>query len=539
MANSSFSFSSLFSKNSKDIGYGGKSDTIREHVQRINSVYRAAHASHSPTNSTAFLAQTVDHCLDLLASLPQDETKLFRDVKQRCTECLDQIRQAKGPQASSQNPLSLKEKYQPESTSFAEIKNRKYGGEYFLAHSHSDHTYLSKAKDSLQSPNPQTELKKWGISDNMKTRVDNAHLDHDKKEGLPTDPTLMARAFDTQYVVYLRKEGRKRFQMRFDGESQLVKIPNLSNPQKDEKLDTAKKEYLYAIRRNKKTGMAEMCAMPANHDINQDLCLEDRQVEVQHSSFFGGKAIVCAGQLIAENGVLTDIDNRSGHYQPTWKDLQQCVKLIYDLQGQSISKDMTATVLCVGLDPKSKKNQDVVFRYPANEFREDGAKALPRCVSFDRGNTWIDVKSKQEYTKLREQFCLNQDLEATVPRQAFDGDDWSAFLAKAQSGGKASGNNSNNPNNNNNSNDNNNNNSKPPQKPWTVTKPQSSSYPSMPPANTSNSNNNSSNQGQPSGWRSATPSVLQQNANANNNSNSNPAPAPSDSNNNSAPANQQ
>ena len=37
----------------------------------------------------------------------------------------------------------------------------------------------------------------------------------------------------------------------------------------------------------------------------------------QHSSFFAGASVLCAGKLIIENGKITHLDLRSGHYKPT------------------------------------------------------------------------------------------------------------------------------------------------------------------------------------------------------------------------------
>ena len=44
---------------------------------------------------------------------------------------------------------------------------------------------------------------------------------------------------------------------------------------------------------------------------------------IKHSSFLGGKPAAAAGYMRIVNGELREINNHSGHYQPTREDFEQ------------------------------------------------------------------------------------------------------------------------------------------------------------------------------------------------------------------------
>ncbi|MEO6811267.1 MAG: hypothetical protein ABI353_19325 [Isosphaeraceae bacterium] len=50
-----------------------------------------------------------------------------------------------------------------------------------------------------------------------------------------------------------------------------------------------------------------------------------------HSTYNAGKDVICAGIIKVNQGVLTYIDNESGHYKPTRKNLQDAVLLLQNL----------------------------------------------------------------------------------------------------------------------------------------------------------------------------------------------------------------
>ena len=47
-----------------------------------------------------------------------------------------------------------------------------------------------------------------------------------------------------------------------------------------------------------------------------------------HSSLLSGHAVVCAGMIRANSGVLKEIDNSSGHYRPDTQNLADCVRAL-------------------------------------------------------------------------------------------------------------------------------------------------------------------------------------------------------------------
>ena len=49
-----------------------------------------------------------------------------------------------------------------------------------------------------------------------------------------------------------------------------------------------------------------------------------------HSSFLSGRPVASAGEITVENGVIREITRRSGHYQPTAKQLNQFVSQLFD-----------------------------------------------------------------------------------------------------------------------------------------------------------------------------------------------------------------
>lgn len=61
---------------------------------------------------------------------------------------------------------------------------------------------------------------------------------------------------------------------------------------------------------------------------------------IQHSSYMGGKAVLCAGMIRVENGRLKHIDNGSGHYQPTTENLLSLLRTL-DAKGFNLNEVTT------------------------------------------------------------------------------------------------------------------------------------------------------------------------------------------------------
>jgi len=66
----------------------------------------------------------------------------------------------------------------------------------------------------------------------------------------------------------------------------------------------------------------------------------DKQERIQHSSYMGGKAVLCAGMIRVENGRLKHIDNGSGHYQPTTENLLTLLRRL-DAKGFNLNEVTT------------------------------------------------------------------------------------------------------------------------------------------------------------------------------------------------------
>lgn len=67
-------------------------------------------------------------------------------------------------------------------------------------------------------------------------------------------------------------------------------------------------------------------------------------MEFYHSSFLSGKPGLCFGMIKVDNGEITYIDNRSGHYKPTKKNLINAVDKLCDCFSDSVK------VYCQGDD---------------------------------------------------------------------------------------------------------------------------------------------------------------------------------------------
>jgi hypothetical protein len=51
-----------------------------------------------------------------------------------------------------------------------------------------------------------------------------------------------------------------------------------------------------------------------------------------HSEYFSGHPVQAAGLIVAKDGKIQAIDNRSGHYQPNWRNLLQAVQILQNHQ---------------------------------------------------------------------------------------------------------------------------------------------------------------------------------------------------------------
>jgi hypothetical protein len=99
-----------------------------------------------------------------------------------------------------------------------------------------------------------------------------------------------------------------------------------------------------------------------------------KQHGVNHSTFLAGDAVVCAGMLRALKGELTDIDNESGHYKPSGRDLAFAITMLG----------------CTGdiayLRAAAKISNEYYYYFPATELLSQPGQQLK--------SQWADVGDK-------------------------------------------------------------------------------------------------------------------------------------------------
>ena len=59
-----------------------------------------------------------------------------------------------------------------------------------------------------------------------------------------------------------------------------------------------------------------------------------------HSSLNAGNDVISAGEIEFLNGRITYISNESGHYKPSARDLQNCVRSLHDADDADFSQIM-------------------------------------------------------------------------------------------------------------------------------------------------------------------------------------------------------
>jgi len=100
------------------------------------------------------------------------------------------------------------------------------------------------------------------------------------------------------------------------------------------------KLWMYAM-----DSYGNLFAQPAPDDpnIQQALGLQGFQF-FNHSSFNAGREVTCAGLLYIEGGLLRWIDNNSGHYKPSPRNVQEALKLL-----AADGADVSGTVVGIGV----------------------------------------------------------------------------------------------------------------------------------------------------------------------------------------------
>lgn len=99
-------------------------------------------------------------------------------------------------------------------------------------------------------------------------------------------------------VAYLTSQEKKKFKVRHEDPSKPLTRTNGTIPDGN---------YLYII--SPKGGL---------YIANQS---ELNALNLRHSSIRAGQPVLCAGEITIKEGKITQIDNGSGHYKPSWSNL--------------------------------------------------------------------------------------------------------------------------------------------------------------------------------------------------------------------------
>ncbi len=100
--------------------------------------------------------------------------------------------------------------------------------------------------------------------------------------------------------------------------------------------------------------------------------------QVQHSSIFKGDPVLCAGNIYARKGVITKIDNGSGHYKPKPSHLKKACEWIWARAGKKKGMPSDAEVWVWGW----AKNNDLVIVH-FHDFVINGPTA--KLVAYNDG----------------------------------------------------------------------------------------------------------------------------------------------------------
>jgi len=136
-------------------------------------------------------------------------------------------------------------------------------------------------------------------------------------ETVEYDPLLNQFApFHNQVVYYLTDEEREPHRLTFeDGLCFLNDVP----------FDTGESFSLHSD----EPGVAIFTiGMDGEVYVNSHI-----KYKIHHSSEFAGGDVISAGELVAENGVITEISNKSGHYSPKHREMMVMLSVFHEKIG--------------------------------------------------------------------------------------------------------------------------------------------------------------------------------------------------------------
>ncbi|KAF8641846.1 hypothetical protein HU200_067546 [Digitaria exilis] len=156
-----------------------------------------------------------------------------------------------------------------------------------------------------------------------------------KDVDLPECPRTLLKK---QCVKYLGPQERKLYEYIID-EGKVI------HKQSGEPLDTEGAEWIFVMSTARRlyAGMKEKGGF-------------------HHSSFLAGGAIIAAGKLTAENGVIKSFYSYSGHYHPSTKDLNNFVKFFKE-SGVDLNEDKACPFTSKGYcdDPVPNDTQNIAL----------------------------------------------------------------------------------------------------------------------------------------------------------------------------------
>ncbi|XAZ82097.1 hypothetical protein A6C57_27525 (plasmid) [Fibrella sp. ES10-3-2-2] len=226
---------------------------------------------------------------------------------------------------------SMEQSYQPERSTYLASKKEKAVSGTGVHAVHSDMNSGSVVMN--QYPSKQSDAVRQALRKNVNllTDADFRALDEYARKAPKGDMHLD--------VVYTRREDRDKLMVFVDGQGRLCDVNN--------GLISTTGSVLYAMDRY------------GNLFYEKDKTMK-RGVIYNHSSFNAGNDVICAGGIRIAAGVLKEIDNRSGHYQPSRDNLHNCVEVLQQ-EGVDLSQAAVSVAYKVGENLMSDEYKATTF----------------------------------------------------------------------------------------------------------------------------------------------------------------------------------
>ncbi len=100
--------------------------------------------------------------------------------------------------------------------------------------------------------------------------------------------------------------------------------------------------------------------------------------EHRHSSLNAGNNVICAGYIQIVNGEVKYIDNKSGHYKPTEKDLAKAVLILMNEHNLDLKTTQIVGYVPYGTN-SVKKNTEITWRDAVCK-QDRSAAAIPAAI---------------------------------------------------------------------------------------------------------------------------------------------------------------